>query len=91
MKTVHFRTIVLGLTALFLSSCGEFGYYFQAVKGEVSLLAKRKPISQLINAPDTPLKVKTRLELVERIRNFAIETLLLPKNGSYTSLVKVKT
>jgi predicted aminopeptidase len=58
-------------------------YELQAIAGQVSLLSKRRPIPSVIADPATPQKLRTQLQAVARIRDFASRELKLPDNGSY--------
>ena len=58
-------------------------YELQAIAGQISLLSKRKPIASVIADPATPQSLRTRLQAVSRIRDFASRELKLPDNGSY--------
>ncbi len=58
-------------------------YELQAIAGQVSLLSKRKPIASVIADPATPQTLRTQLQAVSRIRDFASRELKLPDNGSY--------
>ena len=68
---------------LALSGCGV-EYYWQGVTGQVDLLAKAKPIPEVIEGTADPA-LKNRLERVQAIRAFASRELALPDNKSYTS------
>jgi predicted aminopeptidase len=48
-------------------------------------MSKRKPIARVIANPATPREVKSQLEAVAQIREFATRRLGLPDNGSYRS------
>jgi predicted aminopeptidase len=58
-------------------------YELQAVRGQVSLLWKREPIAAVIADPATPQALRSQLEAVSEIRDFASRELKLPDNGSY--------
>jgi len=58
-------------------------YELQAVGGQLSLLWKREPIAALIANPATPQTLRSQLEAVSEIRDFASRELGLPDNGSY--------
>jgi predicted aminopeptidase len=58
-------------------------YLLQAAGGQMGVMAKRQPITQVIANPLTASKVRTQLQTVEAIRDFASRDLLLPDNGSY--------
>ncbi|MFA5515766.1 MAG: aminopeptidase [Desulfuromonadales bacterium] len=83
--------LFLGATVLMtLLSCGNLGYYARCTQGQVSILAKRRPIASLIKESDISPDVRMRLEEVLRIRDFASRELRLPDNGSYRSYVDLK-
>jgi predicted aminopeptidase len=53
-------------------------------------MARYQPISELIEAPATPQRLKERLTDVLAMRAFAIHQLGLPDNGSYRSYVELE-
>lgn len=67
-----------------MSSC-SVPFYWQAVSGQLELLRKREPFAEVIADPAVTSEVKTALGHIATIRTFAIDTLLLPDNGSYTT------
>ena len=64
-----------------LSAC----YYGQAARGQYEVLAKREPIREIVDDPDTSPELVAKLELVSAARDFSIEQLHLPDNKSYRS------
>ena len=66
-----------------LSGCAGPLYYAQAVQGEIEILAKRRPIGEVLADPATPPEIKRRLELVQRLREFAGRELQLPADRSF--------
>jgi predicted aminopeptidase len=52
-------------------------------------MSKRQPISNVIAAPSTPPALRSQLEAVASIREFATKQLALPDNGSYRSYADV--
>jgi predicted aminopeptidase len=70
---------------MLLSGC----YYLQAAQGQLSLAAKRQPIPKVIQTPETPEKLRARLNYVLEVREFASAQLALPNNDSYRSYVDV--
>jgi predicted aminopeptidase len=60
-------------------------YLLQSAAGQLLLMSKRKPIARIIANPATPREVKSQLEAVAQIRDFATRRLGLPDNGSYRS------
>jgi predicted aminopeptidase len=53
----------------------------------MQLMADRRPIDEVLEDPDTPAELATRLRLVAEARAFATDTLDLPDNDSYRSYV----
>lgn len=68
-----------------LSGCASLGYVGQAAHGEWQLLHARRPITRIIANPATTPVLRTRLQLVQDIRRFAVTHLGLPDNRSYRS------
>lgn len=75
---------VLLLGAL-LAGCETLSYYGQSVGGQLEVLAKRKPIVDVIADEAVPENVRKRLSAVLRMREFAVDELGLPENKSYSS------
>ncbi len=72
-----------------LGGCSTLGYYAHLAAGEMAVLRAREPIPKLIANPDTPDKLRTRLQLAQRARAFASDALQLPRNKSYTSYADI--
>ncbi len=77
---------VPGVALLTLGGCG---YYAQSIGGHLDLMAKRQDIGTLVEDESTPAELKKKLERAKAIREFAIEELALPDDGSYRSYVDV--
>lgn len=78
------RGIAVASLAL-LGGCASLGYLGQAAHGEWQLLHERRPLTRVILDPATPAPLRTRLELVQDIRQFSVSDLGLPDNRSYRS------
>jgi len=74
---------LLPLLCLALSACTTVEYYAQVVGGHLELMRLSVPIEQTLREPGTPEALRTRLEHIQEIRNFAVSELNLPDNGSY--------
>jgi predicted aminopeptidase len=72
-------------TVCVTSGCSTLGYYAQAANGHLDLLQRARPVPEVIADPATPPALKTRLELSQRLRDFASAELKLPDNTSYRS------
>jgi predicted aminopeptidase len=85
-------SLFLNLTAclVLLSGCGENGYLLQSVKGHLQLMSRAQPIDEILAGNDEPPSVRNQLETVVRLREFAVDTLHLPDNGSYREYADLK-
>ena len=72
-----------------LTGCQSVAYYSQAVQGQISLLAKRKPIDRLLATDTLTPELRRQLESIQRIRQFASESLALPAKRQYASYVEL--
>lgn len=66
-----------------LTGCGNLGYYWQSATGHLQMMSAAKPVEDWISAEGSPDRLKSRLALSQRIRNFAVAELKLPDNPSY--------
>jgi len=77
--------------ALALGACtslrDSLAYYGQAVSGQMQLLRARQPIADLLADPATDADLRERLLRVQHARDWAVQHLALPDNGSYRSYV----
>lgn len=79
------RALVLLLLLISFSGCNSPVYYMHAISGQLDVLAKRRPVEDVLADPATPTKVRQQLELVQRLQAFATQELKLPDNHSYRS------
>jgi len=86
MRIKHFLHSLglLGLAAC-LGGCAGVAYYGQAIGGHLDVLQRRQPVASLLADPDTPARLRERLQQAVTIREFAIRCLGLPANDSYLS------
>ena len=75
--------VALLLASLALSGCSTVGYYWQSVNGHLQLMRAAKPVPDWLANEATPPKLKERLTLSQRLRDFAAAELKLPDNASY--------
>ena len=73
MRT-HLITACVVLTAG-LAGCANGSYYLQSVTGHLALMNAAKPVAQWLADPQTDPALKTRLELAQRMRRFAVTEL----------------
>ena len=83
--TLVFRPFALLLLIAVLSGCASPLYYTQAISGQLEILAKRRPVEEVLADPAAPPEICRQLELVQRLREFASRELLLSDNRSYRS------
>jgi len=87
---MQIKTPLLLLLLQLVTGCSTLGYYAQSVHGQLDLIGKRRPIDQLIAASETPDRLRQRLQLVLKMRDFASQELGLPDNASYRSYADLK-
>jgi predicted aminopeptidase len=80
------RAILLCAFALTTAGCAA-PYYWQAIGGQLELLRKREPITEVIADPQADPALKNTLTRITEMRRFAVEELGLPSNDSYTTYV----
>ncbi len=78
-------TFRAALIVVLIAAAGGGCYILQSVQGQLSLMSKRVPIGRVIAGQATPPALRTQLEAVAAIRDFASRDLGLPDNGSYRS------
>jgi predicted aminopeptidase len=71
------------LAALCLTGCSNLAYYWQSAAGHMQLMGAARPVTEWLDDGSSPERLKTRLALSQRIRNFAVSELHLPDNPSY--------
>ncbi|WP_293405688.1 aminopeptidase [Polaromonas sp.] len=85
------RTLLaLGACIMLLGGCSTVGYYWQSVSGHMKMVNAARPVEEWIGDAQTPERLKTRLALSQRIRQFAVTDLKLPDNASYHRYADLK-
>ncbi len=67
------------------SGCTALRWSFQAAEGHFDLLARREPITAVIEDPASSPELRNKLQLALNLRDFASAELGLPDNESYRS------
>ena len=80
--------IVLSLFAGSFSGCATLGYLFQAGKGQLALINRAKPISDVLKDERTPPRIKRLLSQIEPVKRFG-ERFGLKPTRNYTEYVKL--
>lgn len=74
----------LAVAALLLvTGCADLGYYWQSASGHLKLMSAARPVGDWLGDAQAPDRLKARLALSQRIRDFAVKELKLPDNPSY--------
>ena len=76
-------TVLAGGAVCLTSGCSTVGYYAQSVTGHMNLVEAARPVPQWLADPATPPALRARLELSQRIRDYAVSALGEPDNASY--------
>lgn len=77
------RLLLWALLPCVFCHCSTAHFYTQAFKGQKEILSKARPIPKLLADPATDPKLRSRLELVQQLRQFATQELNLPSEGQY--------
>ena len=77
-------------TVCLTSGCSTIGYYAQSAVGHLNLVEAARPVPQWLADPLTSPQLKARLELSQRIRDFAVSDLGEPDNASYRRYADLK-
>jgi predicted aminopeptidase len=71
------------LPILLLTGCGALPFYTQGIAGQMEILSKSRPNTEVIADASTPPDLRKRLLLTEELRSFASRELALPGDSSY--------
>jgi predicted aminopeptidase len=77
--------IRLGAIVALIAAASGGCYLLQSAQGQLALMSKRELIVRVIDKASTPAALRSQLEEVTAIRDFASRSLGLPDNGSYRS------
>ncbi len=77
-------TAVVAAAAVYLGSgCSTLGYYAQAAGGHIDVMKRSRPVVDWLEDGSTAAPLRHRLQLSQRLRDFAVSELKLPDNASY--------
>ena len=79
---------LLFLSATLLSGC-QIGYITKQGIEQLRLLSERKPVSEILDDPDTDPVIKQRIRLVQEVRRFGVEELGLRPSKAYRSYIEI--
>lgn len=80
--------VVCGLLGL-LAGCETLGYYGQAVRGQLGLLFRARPVEAVLADPGTGSALAERLRLAQELRAFAEAELGIEPGGRYARFVEL--
>jgi len=84
---LHVLEVMLILLSIYIIfNFKLFIYGLQQLKGQVSIVAKAKPIEAFFSDPDFPDSLKQKLKFIEEIKLFAIDSLGLKASKNYSTL-----
>ena len=75
--------VLAGAALLCMTGCSSLGYYWQSASGHMKMMGAARPVDDWIADANAPPRLKERLALSQRIRQFASSELKLPDNPSY--------
>ena len=79
------RALLAAILCLLVGGCSTAAYYAQAVDGHLRLMARTRPLSEVLADAATDPALRRQLERASAIREFASRELALPDNRSYRS------
>jgi len=71
------------LAVLASAACLSGCYLVQAAAGQADVLARSRPMDEVVADPATPAELRARLELAAEARRFAVQELGLPDGEAY--------
>ena len=83
------KALSLLLVIFIVSGCESLGYYAHVSKGQLDMMWGRQDIEQLIKEDETPVQLKQQLQTIKAIRQYSVDVLALPDNGSYLSYIDI--
>jgi predicted aminopeptidase len=83
MAMAGFGALAGAVALACVSGCANLGYYWQSATGHLQMMSAAKPVEDWISAEASSHRLKDRLALSQRIRDFAVAELKLPDNPSY--------
>lgn len=82
--------IVLVLAVLIFIYRQLIGYGLSQLAGQCSIVYHSRPLDEVLNDPDFPDSLKGRLQYIQKVRAFAIDSLGLTESRNYTTVYDQK-
>lgn len=83
MKNRNIAILLVLFATQLLSGCESIGFYGQAIRGQLHIVIKQRPIDDIIQNPETQAGLREQLRLVMALRVFAQNALALDVGDSY--------
>lgn len=80
------RYMAIFLFALIGLLANEIHYGLMQLQGQIKVLSEAEDIEIFLNDPDFPDSLKTKILLVQKVRNFAVSELGMTDSKNYTTL-----
>ena len=81
------KCFLISFAAVACLQCSSLPYYDQAINGQMEIMRSREPISDLVEDPETPNRLRNKLIFIQSVRDFAARELHLPVDNHYLSYV----
>jgi len=82
-KLAFWALLILCLVALFYRD--ELRYGWMQAKGQISILMKVADVKNVLKSPTLPDSLKTKIRLIEEIKQFGVDSLGLNQSDNYTT------
>ncbi len=83
-------SILLVLVVLLLTNCELVVYGIKQGKGQLEMVRNAVPIKDLLNDPEYPDSLKSKLKIIQEVREFAINNLKLHDSPNYQAVYDLK-
>jgi predicted aminopeptidase len=83
------KITLLSISFIFLSSC-QLGYYFKSAKNQLSMMASRESIDDVLAEGSLTDVQKSKLRLSQQAREFAFNDLHLKQTHNYDTYINLK-
>ena len=80
-----YQVVLIILVSLLLSSCSSIKYNYGLINNHLSIIKNAQPIDEILEENTTNPELKTKLRLVNKIKDFAYSELHFRKTKSYST------
>ena len=82
--------VAIGLVVLIAFNLDLLEYGIGQLRGQMTILAEARPIDEVLEDPTFPDSLKTKIHLIQEVRQFAVEELELVDSKNYTTIYDQK-